>query len=160
MKIYNTATIVVAFLVLLNLGTLAAFWFFRPPPPPPMDRPQERMQKTNDFLKKEIGWDDRQFDLFVQSRKRLKSRSDQAIEEARRERQRLVDALLQSPPDTNAADQLADRIGKREKAIQANLIEHYLEVWEMSDEAQRARLKKVFRRTLQPPPPPRRPEPH
>ena len=151
MKNKNINTYIILFLILLNVGTLAVFLFLRPPMPPPREMERERMEKTNNFLKREMGWNEEQFRVFRNSRDKLRQNSSAAVEQARRDRGALVDALLQSPPDTTMAWKLAGQIGLHERAIQENLIGHYLELWTMSEEKQREQLKKVFRRTLMPP---------
>ena len=48
---------------------------------------------------------------------------------------------------------LVEKIAQAEQKIQDNLIDHYLEIWEMSDETQRKKLQKAFQKTLQGPGP-------
>ena len=151
MKNLDAKNLIIIFLVLLNVATIAAFWLLRPPAPP--RDPQQRRERTHDFLREEIGWDDTQFEIFKTSRDLLHKESGRAMQEAREDRRALVEALMQETPDTERAQDLAAMIGEKEAMIQQNLVAHYLELWEMSSPEQRERLQKVFRRTLVPPSP-------
>lgn len=150
MKNKNITTYIIVFLILLNIGTLAVFWFFRPPQPPPRGAERERIEKTNDFIRREVGWNEEQFRIFQRSRDELHRASSSAVAQAGLDRQALVEALLKSPPDTALAWKLAGEIGFHERAIQENLIGHYLQLWTMSEAEQREQLSRVFRKTLRP----------
>lgn len=144
----NKTNWIIGFLVLLNCITLGLYWFSRGPgllPPPPGKR------GIIHFLSKELDLTDEQTEKLRIVQQAHREQAEANVKALHQERRQIIDALTEETPDTNQALLLAQSVGDREEQMQLLLIQLYETIWEMCDDQQREKLRKVFKESVRPP---------
>ncbi|MEM7105999.1 MAG: periplasmic heavy metal sensor [Bacteroidota bacterium] len=147
----------VAFLLILNLGSLGALWFgktdSRPPGPPPM---HPKHDKVTEFLSKELGLDEEQKAELSELRREFRSSTRLVIENQNRNKRLMFEALTQVDADTATAEIYANDIGIQQTKLEKAMLNHYLAIRGIcSSKEQEEKLGKVFHRAIRPGPGPR-----
>lgn len=126
--------LLLVFLVILNVGLMAALWLGRPKPPP------NPRQITHELVHK-LGLDEQQAEQFRQLQKVHFDQTKIRLDSIRYYRNTLIEQIDNSPEQLN---QLVERIGVLEGEIAGALPKHYRELEAVVSIEQKPILKRLF----------------
>ncbi|MEI7662398.1 MAG: hypothetical protein WCK34_09380 [Bacteroidota bacterium] len=148
--------VVIAILVVLNLGTLALLWLGPP------KEPVQLQGQAAGFLVRELGLSTAQQDEFGKLREEHHGKLMIIQEKDRKLHDRFFGALFLPVPDTSAVRILADSIADLKREIDLLTFDHFSRLRKLLSTGQQEKFHRVFRQALEramPPPAPLSPPP-
>lgn len=139
--------ILVGLLIVLNLTLLTVLWFSAKGKKH-HHRPMPERYNVSERLREDLDLTDDQYELVYESREKFQDDLFEIRKDAKETRRALFDALVNIDPDTINARKLAVEFGTQRENEEVLLIEHYLDLWQICDEEQKAALVPIFRRIL------------
>jgi len=133
----------VILLVVLNLALLASIWF-KPKPP------RHHLPDIALHLQKQLDLTAEQTQQFKELRKENFEQTRPLLDLMRSNKQAMIEALGQAPPDTLKAKQLAKQIAQQQQGIEEALIQHYLALKEVCTPQQQQGLNELFLEAMKP----------
>ena len=129
-------------LVVLNLALLASIWL----------KPQPSHHSTDIIsqFKMELDLTAEQTQQFKNLRKENFEKTKPLHNLIRRNKQSIIEALGQQPPDTLKANQLVRQITRQQQTIEELLVEHYLALKQVCTPQQQQRLNTLFLKAMKP----------
>lgn len=137
---------IIAMLVGLNVITLATVWLLPHKPP---------HRRIDQFLKKELSLNEEQVAQIKSFRQAHRKLVDQHKERIDQKHQEIIAALNGATRDTAQAYALGRSLATDKAKMEALWIDHYLQIEQVCNEAQRVKLAAIFLELMHPPKPPR-----
>ena len=144
--------IVIAVLIVINLGTLVFIWFIRPG-----DRIQARRPFAEGYLVKELNLSEPQRKEYSRIRQDHLSVLVKLQEHDKALHNRFFAQLLSEFPDMKSVHDLADSIAFNRKKMEMLTYDHFDQVRQLLTPVQRKKFEEIFDEVLKmvlPPPPP------
>jgi hypothetical protein len=145
-------------LAILNVGLLSVIWFGRPGfdrGPGPNDGPPPN---PDEFMVRELGLTDNQAQAMLLLRQQQLKRGDSLRLEVFRFGQELRSLIFAGSGDTARIRTLSEAIGDRHAALELQLYQHFRDIGELCDSAQKVKLgvivDEMMRKSQLPPEPP------
>ena len=140
------ATLSIVILMLLNLMTLGTIWLQRfrhpqPEQPPPHDNRPERVQR---FLEKELGLTNKQAEQFKELREQHFAQSHAIRNEIHLLKKEITDELFNPAPNTEKVEKLAKEIGAKEGELEKLLFRHFQDLMSVCQQEQREKFKSLI----------------
>jgi hypothetical protein len=137
----KTYAVLIFILILLNISILAILWIGRPKAERQMP---QKPPDTDMFLKKELGLNENQEELFKRSRKKLFESTrnlDEAIWIKKRE---LQTEAFKEKPDTLKVNAIIGEIASMQSQIEKYMFKHFSDMKESLNKEQLDKFRKLF----------------
>lgn len=154
-------TWVIIILVILNLISLGTLWFTRlkhdPGPPHVRFDPENRRERVQEFLKRKLQLSEEQIRKISNLQEEYFQKSRELKQQSHQLRQMLTRELFTAALDTQRVNQLTEKIGSKEAALEKMRYKHFYELKSIFTSEQQRRFRILFRRLMErirPPGPP------
>ncbi|MCX6245295.1 MAG: periplasmic heavy metal sensor [Bacteroidetes bacterium] len=156
MKRKGLIIFVIVFLVVLNLGTLTFMWINRPGGQSPSNH-----RDVSAYLKKELLLTEPQQEEYTQLRAQHQQEMQNLQNQDRALHKKFFDLLQVSPPDSFAAESVADSIATLRKKMEILTFNHFIDFRKILKQEQQRKFDTIFTEVLRMvlPPPPSPPPP-